>query len=134
MPVNHTKEFLKFIYFWVVFYDLFIRASNGHHHSRSRNFLLKISLSSVFLHAELKSWGCSWIWGNRACIIKEGFFPQKVLKFFNSNQYGHIFEKWNDVQVSIRNCNSDRSSTKSIPWILVPNVLTDQFANFQMTF
>ena len=62
MPVNYAKEFLNSLHTGVVFSELFSRASNGRQYSRSWNFQLKISLCSVFQHAEFKFHGCSWIW------------------------------------------------------------------------
>ena len=58
MPVNYAKEFLNSLHTGVVFSELFSRASNGRHYSRSWNFQLKISLCSVFQHAEFKFHGC----------------------------------------------------------------------------
>ena len=69
MPVNHPNEFLKSIHITVVILLPFSRASNGRQYSRSWNFQLKISLCSVFQHAECEFQGCSWIWENRVCII-----------------------------------------------------------------
>ena len=79
ISINYAKEFLNSLHTGVVFSELFSRASNGRHYSRSRNFQLKISLCSVFQHTEFKFQGCSWIWkigfvlvhasvlSNRAC-------------------------------------------------------------------
>ena len=69
MPVNYAKGFLDPLHTGVIFSDFFFRASNGHWYSRSWNFQLKISLCSVFQHAEFKFHGCSWIWEFRVCII-----------------------------------------------------------------
>ena len=62
MPVNYAKEFLNFVHTGIVFSELFSRASDGRRYSRSWNFQLKISLCSVFQHAQFKFHGCSWIW------------------------------------------------------------------------
>ena len=43
------------------FHNLYPKASIGRQYSRSWNFLLKISLWSPFLHAELKFWWYLWI-------------------------------------------------------------------------
>ena len=68
MSINYTKEFLNSLHTGVVFSELFSTASNGRHYSRSWSFHLKISLCSVFQHAEFKFHGCSWIWDFRVCI------------------------------------------------------------------
>ena len=48
ISINYAKEFLNSLHTGVVFSELFSRASNGRHYSRSWNFQLKISLCSVF--------------------------------------------------------------------------------------
>ena len=62
ISINYAKEFLNSLHTGVVFSELFSRASNGCHYSRSWNFQLKISSCNVFQHAEFKFHGCSWIW------------------------------------------------------------------------
>ena len=60
---------MKSIHTGVVFWELFSRASIGCHYSRSWNFQLKISLCSVFQHAELKFQGCSWVLDNGFALM-----------------------------------------------------------------
>ena len=79
ISINYAKEFLNSLHTGVVFSELFSRASNGRRYSRSWNFQLKISLCSVFQHAEFKFHGCSWIWDFRVCIINSRSKWKKVI-------------------------------------------------------
>ena len=87
ISINYAKEFLNSLHTGVVFSELFSRASNGRQYSRSWNFQLKISLCSVFQHAEFKFHGCSWIWDFGfalfytelilSTIVERNYFKQK---------------------------------------------------------
>ena len=100
MSINYEKEFLNSLHTCVVFSEYFSRASNGCLYSRTWNFQLKISLCSVFQHAEFKFHGCSWIWDFRVCINQQcslSWLSQRQIAFLGPLEWMNHFGQKSEV-------------------------------------